>query len=109
MAAEYGIYDWRALPLRTAATLACGLSENSRTVRRLSGAKANTDTLLLAIIADGVLGIRWMLSDDGRKGQNRPESILAMVMGTKQESDVMAFDSGEAFKAARQRIIEGTN
>lgn len=105
-AAEYGVIDWRALPLHTAAALACGLSEDSRSVRRLTGAKAKSDTLLLAIIADGVRGIQWMLSEDGQKGRNAPESILAMIVGDK-ESDIEGFDSGEAFKQARQRIIEG--
>lgn len=108
-AAEYGITDWRALPIRTSAALACGLSADSRTARRLTGAKLKTDTLLLAIIADGLLSLRWMLSEDGGKGVNRPDSILSILTGDADidNGQVLGYDSGEAWEAARRKILEG--
>lgn len=108
-AGEYGITDWRALPIRTSAALACGLSADSRTARRLTGAKLKTDTLLLAIIADGLLSLRWMLSEDGGKGVNRPDSILSALLGEDQgdNSPILGYDNGEAWEAARRKILEG--
>ncbi len=110
-AAEYGVLDWRALPVRTAAALACGLSEDSRTARRRAGAKYKTDTLILAAIADGVNAIRWMLTDDGAQGRNHPPSILAALLGQEQpgESDIMSFEDAAAYREARARQMKEMN
>lgn len=99
MAEVYGIYDWRALPLPTAATLAQGLPPTSRTARALSGTKStDVKEILLAILADRVGHLVWMISDDGSAGKNHPPSILAMLTGTDQPQE--GYDSAEEFDAA---------
>ena len=106
MAETYGILDWRALPLATAATLAQGLPISSRVARKRFGLPAASDTeLLLAIIADRVGHFAWMFSKDGEDGTNHPPSILAALTGTDQAPN--GFESGEDFIAAWTAITGG--
>lgn len=107
MAETYGVLDWRALPLVTAATLAQGLPASSRVVRAVGGLGGrDVKELLLAVVADGVRHIAWMLSEDGAKGQNHPGSILAALTGEKA-ADPAGYDSGEDFFAAWAAITGG--
>lgn len=109
MAETYGVFDWRGLPIVTAATLAQGLPASSRTVRALSGSLwTEPETLLLAVIADRLGHIAWMFSEDGASGQNHPPSILAAMTGAEAE-DGGGYDSGEDFLAAWAAITGGEN
>lgn len=109
MAETYGVFDWRGLPLVTAATLAQGLPASSRTARALSGSgDQEVGTLLLALIADRLGHIAWMFSEDGASGQNHPPSILAALTGTEPENGD-GYDSGEDFLAAWAAITGGEN
>lgn len=108
-AETYHIYDWRALPLQYAATLACGLRDTSRIKMALSGQKVDFLTLLTASILDDVQTLVWMNSKDGAKGRNRPESIVQKLIQSAEEetrSD-FGFDSAAAFEAARASILGG--
>ena len=98
MAETYGVTDWRALPLVTAATLAQGLSSTSRVAKKLTGVRANDTDVLLAIIADRVGHIAWMFSPDGRDGVKHPPSILEKLIGCADPET--GFDSVEDFNAA---------
>ena len=99
-AETYGVLDYRALPPATAATLAQGLPDNSRIKRKISGAGAvDTQTALLAIIADRVGLIAWMFSEAGQKGRDRPASILDTLTGKAAPADA-GYDSAEEFFAA---------
>lgn len=106
LAETYGIFDYRALPVELLGVLSCGLGENSRIKKKLSGAEVDTNTLLLSIIADGVNTIAWMLSDSGQKGENRPKSIYRSIMGEVDEEETVLFDSPEAFEEMRARLLE---
>lgn len=107
MAETYGVLDWRALPIVTAATLAQGLPASSRVVRALSGCGGrDVKELLLAVIADGVRHIAWMFSEAGRNGQDHPPSILAALTGA-EAPDGNGYDSGEDFFAAWAAITGG--
>lgn len=97
MAETYGVYDWRCLPLSTAATLAQGLPASSRVMRRLCNS-VSQETALLAVIADRVGHIAWMFSPDGKDGKNHPPSILGALTGTVKEQG--GFDTAEDFRAA---------
>ena len=99
MAETYGVYDWRALPLVTAATLAQGLSSSSRVAKKLTGVKcADMTDVLLAIIADRVGHFAWMFSDDGQNGKNHPPSLYKLLTGTEEPEK--GFDSADDFNAA---------
>lgn len=104
-AETYGIYDYRQLPLKTAAVLASGLRDNSRIKIKMSGLKASPETLMSAVTADRVGIIAWMLSEDGRHNRNRPESILASILEADKQNDVIAFENGQDFERARNEIL----
>ena len=110
MAEVYSVYDWRSLPLVTAATLAQGLPASSRVMRKLSGGLPEADVMLLAMIVDRLGHIAWMFSEDGSKRANHPPSSLEAITDRTPEQNLSeGFDSGEAFFAAWAQITGGDN
>lgn len=110
MAEVYSVYDWRALPLVTAATLAQGLPASSRVMRLLSGGLPDAETMLLAMIVDRLGHIAWMFSEDGAKRLNHPPSILEAITDRTPKQDLSeGFDSSDAFFAAWAQITGGEN
>ena len=103
----YHLFDYRRLPLRTAAVFAQGLPEDARIMRRLTGAKTGRDTLLLAAIADRLALIAWMLSEDGKKNRNRPRPILDAILGGDQDKTPRGFGSSAEFDAAWKNLTGG--
>ena len=99
----YHVYDLRALPVRTLATLAAGLPEGAR-VRRSKGQRVGTDTLLLAVIADRLGLLFWALA--GGRGK-KPSSLAAILTGKDGEPEDAASLTVEEFEAARDRILRG--
>ena len=95
-AETYHIYDYRSLPLKTAAALASGLGSDSRIKRKISGSKIPVNTALLAILADGVHHLIWMLAPNSDSIQ-KPASIYEALTGYKKSSEVAGFDSGDDF------------
>ncbi|MEA4965383.1 MAG: DUF5361 domain-containing protein [Oscillospiraceae bacterium] len=104
LAEVYHIADYRALPIQYVATLACGLSPDSRIKMAVSGARARTDTILLAALVDRMSTLVWMNSKDGQKGQNRPAMILSDLYG-KHQQEITTFASGADFDAARAALV----
>ncbi len=98
----YHCAEWRAFPIETSAALAFHLPAESRVKRALAGRTWSMETLLLAAVADRLSNLIWMLSEDGAKGRNRPESIYAALSGEKKEKeagkdDLQKFASGDEF------------
>lgn len=106
MAQYYHIIDYRGLPVKTLAALACGLPEDSRVMRKLSGAKTTPLLTLLAAIADRLGLLVWFQTKDGQKGRNRPKSILSELMKETEEKP-QSFETPEDFEAERARILRG--
>ena len=112
LAETYGVYDYRALPLKTAAALCSGLPEDSRIRKKISGRKVDRDIALLAAAVDRLSLLWWAQTKDGSKNRNRPESILLALMGKDQEQsdkETATFRTPEEFEAARKRAIERAN
>lgn len=108
LAETYGIFNYRQFPVSLISTLACGLREESRIKRKISGTeKAGVDRILLAMVVDGVNTLAWMQTKDGEKGRNRPGSIVKEILEEDNKKDVQIFADAEAFERERQRIIEG--
>ena len=110
LAETYGILDWKALPLKTAAALSAGLRDNSRIKMKLSGQKIDSDTALLAAAVDRLTTLVWFKTKDGVSNRNRPESILSRLMEEEQkqkEKDFRTFRTPEEFEAARRRALNG--
>lgn len=111
LAQYYHIFRLDALPAADVARLAAGLPPDSRIMRILSGRTATMDQILAAAIADRLGLLVWFQTKDGQKGRKRPERILdALLTGEKDPpggtgSETAAFDSIEAFEAARERLI----
>ena len=107
-AETYHIYNWRGLPARYAAVLACGLRDDSRIKMVMGKQKITTEMMMNAAMVDALNLLVWMRTKDGAKGQNRPASLVSALTGTKEEKDTLeAFDTVEAFEARRKAIIEG--
>lgn len=107
LAETYGILNYRQLPVSLVSTLACGLREESRIKRKMSGTEAaGVDRILLAMIVDGVNTLAWMQTKDGEKGRNRPKSITKEILNVEKNEDIQSFASAEEFEAERQRILE---
>lgn len=105
-AETYGIYDYRKLPVKTAAILASGLRDNSRIKIKLSGLNATPEMILNAAIADRIGILVWMQSKDGVKNRNRPASILDKILNPeKKKEDVTTFATGQDFKDEWNRLL----
>lgn len=112
LAETYHIHDWRALPVRTVATLACGLSDDSRIKMRLSGAKAPTSTVLSAAMIDRLSLLWWGQTKDAQKGRNRPKMLMDVLTPSNSDPDApdteaITYASLEDFQAARKKLLQG--
>lgn len=107
IAETYHIYDMRALPVRKLATLALGLSKDSRVMMAMAGAKLTTAETLLCLAVDRLSILAWMQSKDGAAGRNRPKSVFEEITKEKTSKDYETFRSLADFEAARQKIIGG--
>ena len=108
MAETYHVYNWRELPLKTAAVLASGLHEDCRSFRRLNKRKIATDQYLQLMMLDELRVLHWLHTEDARKGKNRPESVLQKVLEPEKRIEVTGFRTPEEFEARRKSIIEGS-
>lgn len=107
LAEIYGILDYRQLPARRVAVFACGLGHESRIGRKMSGAKASDEVLLLAVIADTLRILAWQNTVDGVKGRNRPKSITETILADKRTG--AGFSTSDEFEAWRARMIGDNN
>lgn len=111
LAETYRIYDYKQLPPTRVAVFSLGLRDDSRIKMKLSGHLVPLDTLLLAGISDRLSTLIWFQTEDGQKGTNRPNMLVDLLTGNKQEhkKDVIVFDSGEDFMEMRKRLVGGEN
>lgn len=104
----YHIYDRQSLPLRYAATLAVGLSNDSRTKRTISGMPAPMDIVIAAYIADRLAQLLWIKTINARTGRNKPLLFTDILFDRKsKESDrnELSFASADDFEAARNELL----
>lgn len=110
----YHIYDIDSLTPSYAAVLACGLPEESRSVRAVFNAKTDTRTMLLAAAVDNLNFIAWVLCGGDDSGVERPEPISAALSGKVHEAshidtNAHGFYTPESFEERRRKIIEADN
>ena len=105
MAETYHVFNWRGLPLKTAAILAGGLSQDSRCVRKINGQKLTSSEYTQLAILDELRLIRWLNTADAAKGKNRPDSVLGTLL--KPPTKATGFATAEEFEAKRKKIIAG--
>lgn len=63
-----------------------------------------TEQMLDAMIADNTAMVAWLNSEDGRKGSNRPKSILKLLLGEHDSKEIVSFDTGESFEKEWRRL-----
>ena len=81
------------------ATLTFGLSETSRTKRKLSKQKLSLEEMLLAIIADRLGILVWHNTKDGKKGRNQPKSLFKdLTEEKKPKEELETFQTAEDFE-----------
>lgn len=109
MAETYGVLDWHTLPLPQAAVLAAGLRETSRIRMKMSGAKSDPETMLLAAITDRLGLLLWQNSEDARHGRGCPPSVFNLLLGIEsgQSGPVTGYNTPEDYEAAKARILRG--
>lgn len=107
MAETYHVFNWRELPLKTAAILASGLSKDSRCARKLHGQKLSSVEYSLLAILDDLRTLTWIKAQEHSKNKiPKPESMLQALMQQDQKPKVLSFRTPEEFEARRQLIIE---
>ena len=105
LAETYGVLNYRALPVPLLAVLASGLRDDSRIKMSLSGAKATKGEILLAAAVDRLSYMVWGMTEDSRKGINRPESVLDAMLGNAGESgETVGFATAEEYESEWERI-----
>lgn len=99
LAEYYNIYSIEGLSCSYVATLVNGLSDDSRTKRKMSGLKIPINTFLLASMADQLAFISWSKTIDAERGRNKPKSILKLLLGEEEEAqgDRKVFTSIDEF------------
>ena len=107
MAETYHVFQMRELPLKTLATLAAGLSEDSRTKMAMSGSKLTRMESLLCLAVDKVSQLVWLNSKDGAAGKNRPKSLYTELTTEKPKAEHKVFASIDDFEAARKKLLGG--
>lgn len=104
----YHIYDYRGLPAGYAATLACGLREDSRIQRSLAGRNYDKLDMLLAAAVDRLSVLVWAQTEDGQKGRNKPAMLVDALLKSGDD-EIQPYESIDEFKRARARLIGGTH
>ena len=84
LAETYGIFDYKALPVSLLATLSSGLGDDSRIKRKIAGSTATKTEILLAAAVDLLSLLWWAQTEDGQNGNNRPASIVDILLDSHQ-------------------------
>lgn len=101
LAETYHVMNYKELPVKLLATLACGLRENSRIKMKMSNSKLSLQDVMLAAIKDDLSFLTWAQTKDGARGRNRPKSILCELTGeNKEKKNAQIFASGNDFRKA---------
>ena len=109
LAETYQVMDWRALPVKTVAVLASGLSPDSRIKRKLAGETVSGQEIMMAAMVDRLSFLAWAKTKDAQKGRGRPKSLVEMLRNPvgKSSQRVETYDTPEAFERARNKALKG--
>lgn len=94
-AEEYGILDYRAIRPFLAGTLAYGLKPDSRIRMKMAGIDLLPTQMLMTRAVDELAVIRWLNTQDGVDGVNRP--VLLTQSTVPKKDDNAGYDTPEEF------------
>lgn len=100
-AETYHILDYKALPLKLAGVLAVGLRDDSRIKMKMADAKAPSDILIGAIIADRLGVISWQISGDEKKAP--PKSICQTFF---DDDNSNGFNTVDEYEEYRRKLLK---
>ena len=107
LAETYQIFDYRRMPQRTVATLACGLKADSRIKTKMAGVKTSPpNSLLYALIVDELRAVRYGLMGDKK---SKPVFVTDLMANGLPEKETESFSTAEEFEAKRREILERIN
>lgn len=107
----YSVFDIDLLELGMAATLACGLPEDSRIMKAVNGNRPDGEKVHRLAVLDALRSIEFALwQTHSKKKLQRPESLLEKLLNTgrEKEKELKGVNSAEEFEKVRTRIIQGT-
>jgi hypothetical protein len=85
-----------------------GLREDARIMMKITKRTLKLETMLLAGILDRLSLLVWQNTEDGQKGENKPESMLMKLMGVDEdENEVAGFNTAEEFEKKRRQLLGG--
>ena len=99
----YHVMNWRALPVRLAATLAAGLPPESRSLMLLHGQSLTAVQIMQAATLDGVNALCWRFDRLMGSKEKPPDSVLHALLGSPAQEDsgaVQSFATPAEFEAA---------
>ena len=106
----YHLANWQDMPANFVATLAIGLSDDSRIKMKISNSKLSLEQGLLALLVDAVRINNWLHTKDAQKKRNVPQSIYKKIMGLDDEKnkvyELRHFDSVESFEEWHRQRME---
>lgn len=97
-AETYHILNMWAHPVPLVATLACGLGDNSRIRRKMSGMKTDMQTFLIASAVDRLSLLVWTKTEDATKGRNRPDMIAKTLIERDDDPASLSIEEFERFR-----------
>ena len=107
LAQYYHVVDYRSMTVECVATLAAGLPEDSRIMRKLYNQNISKSELMLAAIYDDLNFYLYSMTQNAKHGINRPASIVEKWLNITEQKETMAFDSVNSYEKAKQRILGG--
>lgn len=100
----YRVYDYKSLPLKTAAAFFMGLRHDSRSKMSLMGQEYTLTEMLSVMIYDKLAWLKWAKTKDGANGRNMPQPLAAKLFADDNtEKEVAGFTSVEEFEAERKK------
>lgn len=104
LAETYHVHDYGSLPVKTVATLAFGLREDSRIKMALRGESLTFEQKMLVQQVDLLNINAWLKTRDAVKGRNRPESLyMKLTQNENKPSDFRTFSNRDDLMAAIRR------
>lgn len=103
----YHVYDYRSLPLATAATLFVGLGHDSRCKMSLNGQKYTLTEMLAVMIYDKLAWLQWAKTKSGANGVNMPQPLAVKLFAEETDNDIDGFVTAEEFERERKRRLGG--
>ena len=99
------MYDFREMPLMTAARLACGLSEDSRARMKCRGDTLSFELLLAVLSFDVLSQVRFYAARVAGYKVPFPQALYRQLVPRGGGSNTDGFDSAEDFEKEKARII----